>query len=136
MARNACPTEDQEQAALMAWAQMQTAARPELALLHHIPNGGARNARTGARLKAQGVKRGVPDLCLPVARGGYHGLYIELKRQHGGQVSQQQRWWLNQLRANGYAAQVCNGWQEARWTILRYIEGGKHNEQPGPAPGR
>lgn len=121
MARNACPTEDQEQAALMAWAQMQTAARPELALLHHIPNGGARNARTGARLKAQGVKKGVPDLCLPVPCGGYHGLYIELKRVSGGHVSAEQAEMLNALAAYGYKARICRGAEEAINTIRDYL---------------
>ena len=120
MARNACPTEDQEQAALMAWAQMQTAARPELALLHHIPNGGARNARTGARLKAQGVKRGVPDLCLPVARGGYHGLYIEMKTP-SGKTSDAQRWWVNHLMDYGYYAAVCHGYDAAVHILSWYL---------------
>ena len=47
----------------------------------HIPNGGYRNKAEAAHLKAQGVRPGVPDLCVPVARHGYHGLYIEMKRR-------------------------------------------------------
>lgn len=56
-------------------------AHPELQLLYHVPNEGKRTWRTGARLKSEGLKPGVPDLCLPVARGKYHGLYVELKRR-------------------------------------------------------
>ena len=52
---------------------------PELALLFHVPNGGTRDAVEGRHLKQQGVKRGVPDLCLPVPSGRYHGLFLELK---------------------------------------------------------
>lgn len=38
-----------------------------------------RDKATAVALKRQGVKAGVPDICLPVARNGYHGLHIELK---------------------------------------------------------
>ena len=81
------PLEDAEQRVIFQWAAMETAACPELWLLYAIPNGGKRAIKTAIALKAQGVKSGVPDMCLPVARGGYHGLYIELKRQKGGTVS-------------------------------------------------
>lgn len=70
------PTEAEEQIALFEWARLQTGRFPELALLYHVPNGGSRNKIEAARLRAQGVKSGVPDLCLPVARGASHGLYI------------------------------------------------------------
>lgn len=78
-------SEAQHQAAVIKWTQ-QPAIRsqwPELALLHHIPNGGTRDPVEAKHLKQQGVKNGVPDLCLPVPRGRYHGLYIEMKRRTG-----------------------------------------------------
>jgi len=65
----------------------------------------------------------VPDLCLPVPRGGFHGLYIELKRLRGGRLSEQQRAWLDALGKQGYAVAVCKGWEEAAETIQRYLEG-------------
>lgn len=89
------PTEAQEQVTLFSWAAVQ--AIPELALLYHIPNGGSRHKAEAARLRAEGVRAGVPDLCLPVPRGGFHGLYIELKRLRGGRLSEQQRAWLDAL---------------------------------------
>ena len=76
-------TEAQEQRFLFQWAGLAEQQHPELKLLHHIPNGGKRDARTAANLKKEGVKAGVPDMCLPVARGQYHGLYIELKTRKG-----------------------------------------------------
>lgn len=72
------PTEAQEQMTLFSWAAMQSGKYPELNLLYHVPNGGSRHKAEAGRLRAEGVKAGVPDLCLPVARGQYHGLYIEL----------------------------------------------------------
>ena len=76
--------ESEEQEALFEWAAIEAGAKRELELLYHIPNEGKRSGRAGAALLRQGLKRGVPDICLPVARGGYHALYIELKRRSGG----------------------------------------------------
>ena len=67
-------SESQEQQALFEWAELSKRCFPELELLFHVPNGGARSKATAGRLKAEGVKPGVPDLCLPVPRGAYHGL--------------------------------------------------------------
>lgn len=93
------PTEADEQIALFEWAALQSGRFPELALLYHVPNGGSRNKIEAARLRAQGVKSGVPDLCLPVARGGNHGLLEQ-----------------------GYAAAICKGWQEAASVIIDYLQ--------------
>lgn len=115
------PKEAEEQTALFEWAALQSGRFPELALLYHVPNGGSRNKVEAARLRAQGVKSGVPDLCLPVARGKNHGLYIELKRQRGGRISEEQARWIDGLLKQGYAAAVCRGWQEAASVIMDYL---------------
>lgn len=70
-----------------------------------------------------GVKAGVPDVCLPVPRGGYHGLYVEMKRKQGGRVSEEQNEWMEALRAQGYEAKVCRGWKEAAEEIEQYMKG-------------
>ena len=103
---------------------MESGKWPELALLYHVPNEGKRSRTAGARMKAEGLKKGVPDLCLPVARGKWHGLYIELKRTKGGRVSQAQREWLDALEREGYAAAVAYGWEQAREMIAAYLEEG------------
>jgi len=115
------PTESAEQKALFQWAACLSKRYPELCLLHAIPNGGFRHKATAGRLKAEGVKAGVPDVCLPVPRGGYHGLYVELKRQKGSKTSEKQETWLDALSKQGYCATVCKGWHEASETILQYL---------------
>lgn len=115
-------TEASEQEALFAWAEYQKGKHPELELMYHIPNGGSRNKIEAARLKAQGVKPGVPDICLPVPRGKYHGLYIELKRVKGGRISSDQTVWLERLMQQGYAVAICLGWDDARNIIIKYLE--------------
>lgn len=121
--RDFVPRESGEQEALMDWANRESGRWPELALLYHIPNGGSRNEIEAMRLRRQGVKSGVPDLCLPVARGGRHGLYIELKRKQGGRISPNQSAWIMALNAQGYAATVCRGFEDARDTICKYLRG-------------
>lgn len=116
------PTEAQEQTDLFQWAAWAEGKWPELRYMHHIPNGGSRNAIEAARLKAQGVKAGIPDIFLPCARGGFHGLYIELKRQKGGRVSPEQKEILAALEQAGYKAAVCRGWEEAKNTIMEYMQ--------------
>jgi len=120
---NMTATENREQATLLSWATMQTGKYPELSLLFHIPNGGHRNAAEAARFKAEGVKAGVPDLFLPVARQGKHGLWIEMKRREGGRVSEHQSEWIEQLREQGYAVEVCCGWEEASALLVTYLGG-------------
>lgn len=117
------PTESNEQQTLFAWARAMSGRYPELAMLYHIPNEGKRSARTGARMKAEGLRTGVPDICLPVARGGNHGLYIELKRRKNSRVSADQIRWIENLMAQGYAAAVCYGCDEAIEIIQNYLAG-------------
>ena len=117
-------TEAQEQTWLFQWAQAMQALRwPELRLMFHVPNGGHRNKVEAARLKAQGVKPGVPDIFLPVARKGYHGLFIELKRLVGGKVSPEQEKMIGDLNKQGYLAVVCKGWNAAADVIEKYMGG-------------
>lgn len=117
------PAEESEQKALFEWAELAWHALPGLELMFAIPNGGKRSLVTAAMLKATGVKAGVPDICLPVARGGYHGLYIELKRIRGGRVSPDQQEWIRKLNEQGYLAIVCKGFYEAQWNITAYLHG-------------
>lgn len=115
-------SESEEQQALMEWATWQKGKYPELALLFHIANEGKRNPRTGARLKREGMKAGVPDLFLPVARGGSHGLFIEMKAGKNRPTSKQLAW-LEALSRQGYTACWCTGWEVAAKRIVEYMEG-------------
>lgn len=114
-------TEHAEQAALLCWCNEQAKIDPRYALLFAIPNGGGRSPSQGARLKAEGVKPGVPDLFLPVAIAGWHGLFIEMKRANGGTVSAQQVEWRNCLLDQGYGWSVAHGWIEAKEILQSYL---------------
>lgn len=113
-----------EQVALFVWADLNAYRCPELSLLFAIPNGGKRSKAVAGKLKAEGVRAGVPDLCLPVARGQYHGLFIELKAERG-RVTPLQYEWAEALTDQGYLALVCHGWERAKTAIEKYLEQGK-----------
>jgi hypothetical protein len=126
MARPASPLEHEEQSALFERTTYAVAALPELAWLFAIPNGGYYlSPRAAGRLKAQGLKAGVPDTCLPVPRGRYAGLWIEMKRRDAvpSDTKPEQRKWHEALRSMGYRVEVCKGW-EAAWAVLMdYLSG-------------
>ena len=123
-------SEHDEQAALFSWVAWNCHAMPDLMLLFAIPNGASvkhqvgKNGKAfsleGMKLKAEGLRQGVPDLFLPVARMGKHGLFIEMKTATG-RVSPAQKAWHDRLRAQGYFVSVCRGWAEAREEITIYL---------------
>lgn len=127
-----CPTEHQEQAALFKWAAVASAQHSELELLHAIPNGAYLHsgAKGWSRLQCEGVKVGVFDVLLPVARDGNHGLYIEMKRRRGSTTSKAQLEFQRKVRQQGYRATICHGWEEARDLLLAYLEGSEMSDNP------
>lgn len=102
---------------------------PVLSRLYAIPNGAylARGAAGYFALASAGLKKGVPDMCLPVARKGYHSLYIELKTETG-KLSDDQRRWLSELRGDGNYSVVCVGSESAIECLTWYLSEEKDNE--------
>ncbi|MFV0519754.1 MAG: VRR-NUC domain-containing protein [Lachnospirales bacterium] len=115
------PLESVEQKLLFEWAKVVSNKHKELNLMYAVPNGGSRNRIEAANLKKQGVKAGVPDICLPVARNGFNGLYIELKRQKGSRTSPEQKEWIEQLEQQGYKAVICFGFDEGKKVLEEYL---------------
>ena len=113
--------EGMEQAALMREIEL---CMPEVAeLIYHIPNGGHRHKAVAAKLKEQGAKAGIPDLKLPMARGGYFGLYIEFKATppNDAPVSASQHARIRLLSEQGYLAIVCRGHFDAMEQLRAYL---------------
>ena len=114
--------ESKHQRAVLKWSLQPSVLEkwPELKLLFHIKNEERSGAREVAIDKAMGVKKGVPDLCLPVPRGCYHGLYIEMKNETG-RPTREQSWWGVELSGQGYYWEVCKGWESAVRVIEWYM---------------
>lgn len=115
-------SEDSIQIMVMRWARtIEHNGRPLADYLHHSPNGGSRHIAEAAKFKRMGVKRGYPDLILDVAKDGYHGARIELKKATGGRTSKEQKERLQMLADEGYYAVVAKGYDEAVEVISKYM---------------
>jgi 5-methylcytosine-specific restriction endonuclease McrA len=115
-------TEDAEQSRLIEWSRKQSGEWPELAMLYHAANGGYRTKATSAKMQSLGVKKGVPDLILPVSRGGFGAMYIEMKVGKNKPTIEQAAW-ISALKESGNVAVVAWGWEQARDLILAYLSG-------------
>lgn len=119
------PTEQKEQSELVGWLDRLAGSVNDL-LYFAVPNGGFRLAKaSAANLKRAGLVAGVPDLCIPTARPPHHGLFIEMKRAAGGEVSLAQRMWIDRLTRNGYRVEVCRGAEAAKAIVLDYLGTGE-----------
>ena len=112
-----------EQEALFRWATTMETKEPRLRLLNASLNGVRLAVHQAVMAKKGGMKKGYPDVFLPVAAMGYHGLFIEMKRKDGraSDVKKEQRAWLRDLEVQGYRGLVCFGWEEAAEAIARYL---------------
>lgn len=115
-------SEHGHQVAIFCCASQHFNEFPQLRLMYASPNGGKRDKITAANLKAEGVKSGVPDICLPWPNCGKHGLYIELKIGNNKPTEEQYQY-IAELKKAGYAAEWVIGWQAAWQLILVYLRG-------------
>jgi hypothetical protein len=119
-------SEHDEQVALFQMAALHEARIPELRYLFAIPNGGHRHKAVAGKLKAEGVKSGVPDVCLPIRifeqKTGYHysALYIEMKVGRNKPTDNQNEWIVG-LREMGNRVEICHSADEAWSVILDYL---------------
>lgn len=90
----------------------------------HPPNGGHRSLTEGAKFKRMGVKRGVPDIVVPMARKGRHGLVIELKRIDGNMsdLSEEQKDWLRWFKSQNWSTHVAFGFEHAKRIVEGYFK--------------
>lgn len=112
------PTEHWIQSRYFDWARLH----PEARRAYAIPNGGKRSKVEAARLKGEGVRAGVLDVHLPLARGGAHGLWIEFKSQDG-RLSTDQIEEIDLLVRDGYAVAVCRQFDRAIDWTQAYLRG-------------
>lgn len=117
-------SEHTEQAAYIQWCEMQKNVYPALAWVYAVPNGGQRHKAVAGKMKAEGQKAGVPDLCLPIPKanphgGIYCGLYMETKVKPNKPTSEQNKWL--EFLASYYAVAVCYGFDDLKAVTLWYI---------------
>lgn len=115
--------ETKEQIALFQWLRFH----PKLKhIAFHVPNERKTSKISGFILKKMGVLAGVSDVFIPVARKGFHGLFIELKAGNRKMTIPQQDF-LNNMIGEGYLAVCCHGWEAAKVIIENYMDEEKSN---------
>jgi hypothetical protein len=107
------PTEHEEQREIVFWFRRKFSD----VRIFAIANGGWRSRATAAKLKAEGVSRGVPDLFVPA-----WGMWIEMKRSDGGRLSPDQKSWHLYLASIGQTVLVCHGAEDAKRQIDAHIK--------------
>lgn len=110
-----------EQEALIQWAALTVIKGYRVGdYLVHVPNEGKRGPKAASEFKRAGGRAGYPDLILDVPSGQWHGLRIEMKAK-GGKPTSKQLEWIERLRAVGYRAEVCYGFDSAKKLISEYL---------------
>jgi hypothetical protein len=122
-------SEHGEQVAFFDYLRWRANQLPELAYVFAVPNGAKlpytgegreRHSPEAQRLLAEGLTPGVPDICVPIPRGGYHGLWIEMKFGRNG-LSDEQKKFQEFLLGQGYLVSVCYSTQEAIEVMELYL---------------
>ena len=123
-------SEGEEQQKLFRWASIASNLLhyEGLELMFHVPNEGKRTRYSGGKMKAEGLKKGVADVCLPVPRGSYHGLFFEMKYDKNKLTEEQERF-LKGVKAQGYATWVCYSAEEAIKLITNYYKLPKNKKE-------
>ena len=110
--------ESREQIALFQWIRLH----PKLKhIAYHVPNERKTSKISGFILKQLGVLSGVSDVVIPVARGGFHGMYIEMKSTKG-RLSDNQKSFLDNMAKEGYMAVCAHGFDSAKQFIEGYLK--------------
>jgi len=115
-------SEHTEQCVVFYWAKLSERKYPELWLLNSSLNGVKLNMGVAVKAKRSGMKKGYPDISLPVAKNGFHGLFIELKVGKNTTTPAQKEW-IKRLTEQGYFCEVCFGAKNAIEVIKNYLQG-------------
>lgn len=126
--------EHQIQVGVFQWIDLQKEIYPALKNAFAIPNGGSRNKLEAANLKREGVRAGVPDICLAFPSNGFHGLFIEhkakkgklskdkvIKKKHGSRIREGQETWFKRLSGCGYRCEVSRSIDQSILIIKGYL---------------
>jgi len=112
--------EHETQVAFFNFIKMFEDSHKELKYIFAVPNGGKRTEFVAKKMKAEGTKRGVPDICVPIPKNNYCGLWIEFKSSTGRQ-SEEQKDFQKFLEINGYAYKICRTSAEGIEELQKYL---------------
>jgi hypothetical protein len=115
------PSEAQIQSDFFRWVDMHSKRHPELLLCYSIPNGSHKSPASAGLHKRTGLKSGVPDVHLPIAKGLFVGWWCEFKSKHGS-VAVNQKEWHRRLSAHGHRVCIARSWDAAANELIDYLQ--------------
>lgn len=95
-------------------ARFLNCALPDDCIWYAIPNGGARDAVTGKKLKDEGVKAGAPDIVL-VSRGQPIGLEVKTPK---GRLSPEQKSFHEAAKSAGMPCLVVRSIEDVERVLV------------------
>lgn len=119
------PSEHQIQAAFFKWVKLAEKVHPVLKLIFAVPNAGKRSFKTAAMMIAEGLRSGVCDVILPVARHGFTGLAIEFKTEGGDKekkLTENQVDFIAGLTSENWLVVVLTDAEEAVRVVKNYLD--------------
>ena len=118
-------TESKQQQLLIAWFKLQFPGKIIFAIPNGAALGGRNNLLLGKIRKREGLLKVVSDLFIPIQKGNYAGCFIEMKNIGATRckVSEDQRWFLDEMNIAGYKAEWCAGFDAAKEVITEYMKG-------------
>lgn len=118
--------ESKECLALMQWARLikMPNGKTISSALYHNPNGGHRNQHEAGRMKAEGVKAGIPDYHLPIPNDCHISLYIEMKKPDAvpSEVTAVQGDVAKMLLSHGNKVRFARNWTQAAAQICDHLD--------------
>ncbi len=116
-------SEHMEQVAYFEWVDLMRNQDERYDMIYAVPNGGHRHKAVAAKMKREGVRRGVLDINGDVPVGGYHGFRIEMKLNKKSRLTDEQKIWIRRYRKHGFVAERCDGFDEAKAFTEAYMRG-------------
>lgn len=110
---------------LFMWAEIMKEKYPELEMLFAVPFDAYKSVSSCKKFTEEGLKKGIPDVCLPISNGKFSSLWIKIKSSKHTKLTEKQKWWIKELNAKGCLAVDCVGWEAARDIILNYLNASK-----------
>ena len=121
-----CNTEHGHQCALFCWSAIKSQDDLRYKMLFAVPNGGERHKAVAAKMKAEGLRKGVPDVFLAITNSKYPGFFIEMKKpgleNTPSAIKPDQLKWHDGLRNQGYKVEVYYNWIDASKAIEAYLQ--------------
>jgi hypothetical protein len=124
MAKNTCKLEKFEQMEFVEYCEANNITVVSTQNGFKMPKASFNWAAYSNSLKRMGMRKGFPDLIILAKNKSqtHEVLFIEMKRQKGSKISDEQKEWIARLDNEGYCVGVAKGCDSAINILNQYLE--------------